>query len=226
MLRVLLRLVADAMLVGLLLFISAGTLAWGRAWALLALLLGTRMITAVAVYRINPALLEERAKLPIHGDQPQTDRLLVFLVLATGFVGLPVIAGLDVFRWQLLSPPTPLLADLGLLLFALGWAIKGLALRSNAFATSVVRVQRERHHDVVNTGVYRIVRHPFYSGTLLVLIGMGLGLGSYTAALCAFVPIAFVVVRLRLEERYLRRELPAYSAYAERVRHRLLPGLW
>ena len=224
--RVLVRLVADAALVAILLFVSAGTLSWWRAWVLLAVLLVVRTVSAVAVYRANPALLQERAKLPIHGDQPWTDKLLLLGVITTGFVGLPVIAGFDVFRWHLLPRPAPLLANLGLVLFTLGWGIKALALRANAFATAVLRLQRERKHAVVDTGVYRIVRHPFYAGTPFVLIGLGLWLESYTSALSAVVPIAFVVMRLKLEERFLRRELPGYSEYAVRVPHRLLPGIW
>jgi protein-S-isoprenylcysteine O-methyltransferase Ste14 len=226
MLRVLVRLVADAALVAILLFVSAGTLSWWRAWVLLAVLLVVRTVSAVAVYRANPALLQDRAKLPIHGDQPGTDKLLLLGVITTGFVGLPVIAGLDVFRWHLLPRPAPLLANLGLVLFTLGWGIKALALRANTFATTVLRLQRERKHAVVDTGVYRIVRHPFYAGTPFVLIGLGLWLESYTSALSAVVPIAFMVIRLKLEERFLRRELPGYSEYAVRVPHRLLPGLW
>lgn len=226
MLRVLVRLVADAALVAILLFVSAGTLSWWRAWVLLAVLLVVRTVSAVAVYRANPALLQERAKLPIHGDQPWTDKLLLLGVITTGFVGLPVIAGFDVFRWHLLPRPAPLLANLGLVLFTLGWGIKALALWANTFATAVLRLQRERKHAVVDTGVYRIVRHPFYAGTPFVLIGLGLWLESYTSALFAVVPIAFMVIRLKLEERFLRRELPGYSEYAVRVPHRLLPGLW
>src|SRR5438094_538696 len=95
MLKVLVRLVADAALVAVLLFVSAGTLSWWRAWVLLAVLLVVRIVSAVAVYRVNPALLQERARLPIHGDQPRTDKMLLLAVLATGFMGLPVIAGCD-----------------------------------------------------------------------------------------------------------------------------------
>ena len=226
LLRGLVRLLADAALVGFLLFVAAGTLAWWRAWVLLAVLLAVRTISAVAVYRVNAALLQERARLPLHADQPWTDRVLVLAVLATGFVALPVIAAVDRFWWPLLPRPVLVLADFGLALFALGWGMKGLALRANAFATAVVRVQRERHHAVVDTGVYRIVRHPFYAGTPLVLVGLGLWLESYAAALCAVVPIALVIVRLTLEEDFLRRELPGYREYAVRVPYRLLPGIW
>lgn len=226
MLRVLVRLLADATLVAIFLFVSAGTLSWWRAWVLLAVLLLVRTVSAVAVYRVNPALLQERARLPFHGDQPWADKLLLCAVLTTGFVGLPVVAGCDVFRWKVLPPPAPPLAGLGLVLFTLGWGIKALALRANAFAAAVLRLQRERTHAVADTGVYGIVRHPFYAGTPLVLVGLGLWLGSYAAALCAVVPVAFLVVRLVLEERFLRRELPGYGEYAARVPYRLLPGIW
>ena len=226
MLKVLIRLVADAALVAIPLFVSAGTLAWWRGWVLVAVLLVVRTLTAVAVYQVNPTLLRERAKPPIHRDQPRTDKLLLLGIITTGFVGLPAIVGLDVFHWHVLPRPAPLVANLGLVLFTLGWGIQALALRANAFATSVVRLQRERQHAVVDTGVYSIVRHPFYAGVPLVLVGMSLWLESYTAVLCAVVPIAFLVMRLILEERFLRQELPGYSEYALRVPHRLLPGIW
>ena len=223
---VLARLVADAMLVAGLAFAAAGTLEWWRAWVLAAVMLAVRTASAVAAYRVNPALLRERARPPVHGDQPWSDRLLLLAVLTTGFVGLPLVAGLDVFRWRALPRPAPPLAALGLALFALGWGLKGLALRANAFATAVLRVQRERAHVVVDAGVYGVVRHPFYAGTPLVFVGMGLWLGSYAAVLCAAVPTACVVARLVREERFLRRELPGYDAYAARVPYRLVPGVW
>jgi protein-S-isoprenylcysteine O-methyltransferase Ste14 len=224
--RALIRLVADAGLVGALLFLSAGTLSWWRGWVLLGVMLLVRTTTALAVYRVSPALVKERARLPIHPDQPWTDRLLVLAVLATGFVGLPVIAGFDVFHWHLLPRAGPLLASLGLVLFVLGWGLKGLALRANAFATAVVRLQSERKHAVVDRGVYGVVRHPFYAGTPLVLVGQALWLESCTAAVCAVLPTLLMLLRLTLEERFLQRELPGYSEYAQRVRYRLVPGIW
>ena len=147
-------------------------------------------------------------------------------MLTTGFLGLPVIAGLDVFRWHVLPGPGPLLGSIGLVLFALGWSIKNLALRANAFATTVVRLQSERAHAVADSGVYALVRHPFYAADPLILVGLGLWLESYAAALCAVVPVSLMVIRLLLEERFLRRELPGYEDYMVRVPHRLIPGVW
>lgn len=226
MLRVLARLGADAILVGALLFVSAGTLEWWRAWVLLTVMLVVRVVGAGAVYRINPALMRERAGLPTHAEQPRADRILLIGVLATGFLGLPVIAGLDAFRWHLLPQPKPPIAAVGLVLFAVGWTLKSLALRANAFAVAVVRLQHERAHAVADSGVYGVVRHPFYAADPLILVGLGLWLQSSVAALCAVVPVGLMTIRLRLEERFLRRELPGYAAYAERVRYRLIPGIW
>lgn len=226
MLRVMARLIADAALVAILLFLAAGTFAWRRAWVLVAVLLLVRVVGAIAVYRVNAGLLRERAGLPIHTEQSSTDRLLLLGVLATGFLGLPVIAGLDAFRWQALPRPAPAIAALGLVLFALGWSVKSLALRANAFAVAVVRVQSERAHAVADSGPYSIVRHPFYAADPLILAGLSLWLESYVATLSAVVPIALMVMRLLLEERFLQRELPGYSTYTERVRFRLIPGIW
>jgi protein-S-isoprenylcysteine O-methyltransferase Ste14 len=201
-------------------------MAWWRAWVLLAVLFTVRLVTALVVYRVNPALLRDRARMTLPRDQPWTDKVFLIGVLITGFLGLPVIAALDVFHWHVLPRPTPVVAGFGLVLFALGWTLKGVVLRANAFATSVVRLQRERNHSVVDRGPYRIVRHPFYAADPLIHVGLSLWLESYVAALCAIVSIAVLVTRIRFEERFLRRELTGYTEYAARVQYRLIPGVW
>ena len=226
MLRVLARLIADAAVVAIALFGAAGTLAWPRAWVLLAVLLIVRVATAIAVFRVNPALLRERATVLLHRDQPWPDRLILLVFMATAFLGVPIVAALDVFRWQALPGPPLWLASIGLVLFTLGWIIISLALRANAFAVTVVRLQNERHHAVVDTGVYGVVRHPMYAGNPFVHVGLSLWLGSYTAVLFAALPLGLLMVRIALEERFLRRELPGYREYAERVRYRVVPGIW
>ncbi len=221
-----LRLLADALLVAIMLFASAGTFAWWRAWVLLAVMMVVRAVGALSVYRISPDLMRERAKLPIHDAQPRSDRVLLLAVLATGFLGLPAVAAYDAFHWHALPEPPATVAAIGLGLFAFGWTLKSLALRANAFATSVVRLQNEREHAVADSGVYAVVRHPFYLADPLIYLGLAAWLQSYLAALCAVVPIALMVTRLQLEERFLRRELPGYDSYTMRVPHRLIPGVW
>src|SRR4051794_20872628 len=100
MLRVIGRLIADTVLFAGVLLVPVGTVGWPRAWTLLATMLVVRTIGAVAVYRVNPDLLHERARLPLHGQQTVADRTLLLGVLATGFLGLPIIAALDVFHWH------------------------------------------------------------------------------------------------------------------------------
>jgi protein-S-isoprenylcysteine O-methyltransferase Ste14 len=224
--KVLLRLFVDAALVASILFVSAGTVAWRRAWVLVVVLLAIRSVSAAVVYRVNPELLRERAGLPLHADQSSVDRVLLLAVLATGFLGLPAVAALDRFHWHLLRQPAHVLSGAGLVAFALGWGLEGWTLRANAFATAVVRWQPERGHAVVETGPYAVIRHPFYAADPLIFLGLSLWLESYFAALCAVVPIALMLSRLVLEERVLRNALPAYGAYAKRVPYRLLPGVW
>ena len=226
MLSVLLRVVADAAVVATVLFAAAGTLAWPRAWVLLVVLLVVRILSAIAVFRVNPTLLRERATVLIHREQPWADKVVLLAFMTTAFIGVPAVAALDVFHWHLLPSPRPFLATLGLGLFTLGWVIKAMALRENAFAVTVVRLQAERRHSVVDTGLYNVVRHPMYAGSPFVHLGLSLWLGSYTAAAFVSLPIALLAARIGLEERFLRRELPGYSEYMKRVPYRLLPGIW
>ncbi len=226
MFAVILRVVFDAAVVAFVLFTAAGTLEWKRAWVLIGLLLLVRSVTAMIVYRVNPGLLRERAGLPIHDNQPLADKILLLTFMFAAFISLPAITALDVFRWNLLPRPPVVLSNIGLVMFAVGWIIVALALRDNAFAVTQVRMQGERRHTVVDSGVYGCVRHPMYAGNLLVNIGLSLWLGSYVAVVFSIVPLALLVARIGLEERFLGRQLPEYRHYVTRVRYRMLPGIW
>jgi len=224
--RVLVRVVVDAAIVAAVLFIAARTLVWPRAWILVGTLLVVRTVSAIAVFRTNPALLRERAAVLMHQHQPAIDRALLLAFMGTAFVVLPAVAALDARRWHFLPSPSLAVSILGLALFVLGWTIIGVALRANRFAVTVVRHQVEREHSVIDTGVYGVIRHPMYAGNPLVNVGLGLWLGSYAAALFAVIPLALLLLRVGIEERFLLRELPGYRDYTRRVRYRLLPGIW
>src|SRR3954465_7315751 len=144
--RVLIRVVVDAAIVAIVLFVAAGTVAWPRAWVLIATLLVVRTLGAIAVFRVNPALLRERATVLVHRHQPWTDRLLLFVFMGTAFVVLPAVAALDARPWHLLPSPPLVVCIVGLGLFVLGWTIIAVALRENTFAVTVVRLQEERQH--------------------------------------------------------------------------------
>jgi protein-S-isoprenylcysteine O-methyltransferase Ste14 len=206
--------------------VAAGTLDWWRAWVVVGVLLVVRLVSAIVVFRVNPTLMRERATVLMHHDQPLVDRIVLLAFMTTAVIGVPVVAALDVFRWHLLPSPPVFVAGIGLAMVAIGWIIKALALRENAFAVTVVRLQSERHHQLVDTGVYRVVRHPMYAGSPFVHLGLSVWLESYTATLFAVVPLAMLIVRIGLEERFLRLRLVGYRDYMKRVPYRLVPGIW
>jgi protein-S-isoprenylcysteine O-methyltransferase Ste14 len=217
--------VLNAAIFATLLFIPAGTFGWWRAWVLLAVVVVGATASTLTLARINTGLLEERFKPPVQKGQPLADKL-VLVPLLTAFVAAMIFVPLDVFRFHLMPKPAPVISALGLVLFAAGWWIMTLALRENAFAAPVVKHQEERHQTVIDSGPYRIVRHPMYAGAIPFFIGLPLWLESYAAAIVACIPIALLALRIVIEERFLRRELPGYHAYRERVRYRLIPFVW
>lgn len=206
------------------LFVPAGTMHWWRAWVLLGVVLAC-VIATMFVLSTNEDLLNERYRSPLQKGQPLGDKILTLLLIPS-FAGLLVFIPLDVFRFHLIEGPGPLLSTLGLVLFGGGWTVITLALRENTFAAPVVKYQEERHQAVIDSGVYRIVRHPMYAGAVPLMFGMALWLESYAAALFALIPIAVLAARILVEERLLRSELPGYDAYVARVRYRLIPFVW
>jgi protein-S-isoprenylcysteine O-methyltransferase Ste14 len=212
-------------LFAVLLFAPAGTVDWSEAWILLAVLLVVRLASTILLYRSQGDLLVERARLPLQSGQPWSDRLLLPAIMAS-FAALVAFAAWDRWHLRLLPAPPAWIRVVGLLAFAAGWGMVHLALSANAFAVTVVRHQEDRGQFVVTAGPYAVVRHPMYAGLIPIMTGLGLWLGSIAAALGALVPIGLLMARIALEERLLRRVLPAYEAYAARVRWRLVPGVW
>ena len=208
-----------------LLFLPAATLHWWRAWLLIGVALMGMVGGVVSLSRDHEGALKERLKPPIQKGQPLADKIIVVLFLAA-FYGLVIFIPLDVFRFHLMGKPGTLVSSLGLALAIAGGWTAYLALRENAFAALAVKHQKERQHTVIDTGVYSIVRHPFYAGDALMMVAISLWLESYPAALLASVPIATVALRILFEERFLRRELKGYDDYTQRVRYRLIPFLW
>jgi len=209
----------------LLLFVPAGTLHWWRAWVFLAVTVGVMAAVIFSILPDNADLFSQRAKGIIQKGQPLWDRVLVIL-LVVSFVGQIVLIPLDVFRFHLLPKSGGLVSFFGLALYVAGWWIMTLAMKVNPFAVPVVRLQKERHQRVIDTGIYAVVRHPMYTGFVPMVMGTALWLESYFAALFAIVPIAVLAVRSVFEERFLKRKLKGYDAYTEKVRYRLIPFVW
>jgi protein-S-isoprenylcysteine O-methyltransferase Ste14 len=209
--------------IGALLFAAAGTLQWPAAWVFLAIsaILGTACGLWLA--RTDPALLAERLRPTFQADQPAADKKFMLAFAAAVLVWLLAI-GLD--RRAHASGVPLLLQALGLAMYLLSTALIMWVFRENSFAAPVVKVQAARHHRVVSSGPYSIVRHPMYSGVMLFFLGASLLLGSWWGLAIAPLFVALFAVRARIEERALVEGLPDYADYAARVRYRLVPGLW
>jgi protein-S-isoprenylcysteine O-methyltransferase Ste14 len=223
--KLILGVISNPIIFAILLFLPAGTWHWWRAWLLIGAFLVGAVWVVMNLLHGHKALLEERLKLPVQKGQPLADKIVVLLLLVTYFGGV-VFIPLDVFHLHLLNQPGPLVSSLGLIILMAGWWIAYLSLRENAFAAPVVKHQSERNQTVVDTGIYSKIRHPMYAGGALVMIGMPLWLESYAATLLSLIPIATLLLRIRIEEQFLKRELPGYAAYTERVPYRLIPYLW
>jgi protein-S-isoprenylcysteine O-methyltransferase Ste14 len=152
-------------------------------------------------------------------DKPLLAVLWLFMV------GSFVLSGFDAVRFRWSHVPVLLQVVGALLILVYAW-FTYLTFRENTYAIPVVKIQTERGHQVVSTGPYAYVRHPMYSGMLFFYIGSPLLLGSWYGLVAAFVSIGILAVRAVLEERTLILELFGYREYAERVRYRLIPGIW
>jgi protein-S-isoprenylcysteine O-methyltransferase Ste14 len=198
---------------------------WWQGWAYSLLFVSSGIGLRLWAERRHPGLMAERAQLSRAPGVKSWDRILAPLMALS--LGLPlfVVAGLDHrLGW---SPHFPSWINiLGLVLAAAGYGFAGWALLENRFFSAVVRIQAERGHVVCDTGPYKIVRHPGYSGSILPPLAMALALDSVWTVIPATAAVVIAVVRTALEDRTLQAELPGYREYAERVRHRLIPGIY
>jgi protein-S-isoprenylcysteine O-methyltransferase Ste14 len=204
----------------IILFVSAGSLTWFWGWMWTGIII---IYNIIGIMLLDPGLLEERT-----GIKSGIKRVDIFLALIMGRLGplaIIITSGLDFrFGW---SGSFPLvLAVLGIVFLILGYFLVLWAMKENRFFSSVIRIQRERGHQVITTGPYQIVRHPGYLGSIIYTIGLPFALTSYWALIPAIVIIIFSILRTVLEDNILKQKLENYSNYAESVRYRLIPGIW
>ncbi len=208
-------------MLGLALFAGAGTLNYWQAWLYLAVF--SVCVAAITVYLAfrDRRLLESRLAA---GPAAETQRVQQVIqgFASMFFLGLYIVAGLDQrFGWTYVPAVLSILSDV---IVALGLFIVFLVFRENSFTSAVIEVADQQR--VVSSGPYGVVRHPMYSGALLMVLFSPLALGSW-AALPMVLPLVLVIVlRLLAEERFLAARLAGYDEYRRRVRHRLVPGIW
>jgi len=216
-----LALVVLTAVMGLLLCIPAGTLHYWQAWVYLSIFSGASALTTLDLMRRDPVLLERRMS-----GGPMAERRLaqkiIMLGMSIGFIALLVVPALDHrFGWSAVPLAGVAVGDL---LVAAGFYGIARVYRENTFTSATIEVAEGQ--TVISTGPYAIVRHPMYATAFLYLVGTPLALGSYWG----LVPIAamtpLLIWRLADEERFLARDLPGYTEYRKRVRHRLVPHVW
>lgn len=206
------------LLVGALIFLSAGTFDFFGGWLLMGVLFVPMFVAGLVMMVKNPALLKSR----LSAKEKQKDQDLVVKLSGLMFIAAFVLAGLGVrFEWYQLPFWVSLL---GAALFLAAYALYAEVLRENTYLSRTVEVVEEQ--TVVDTGLYALVRHPMYLATLVLFFAMALVLGSLYSFIVFFAYPFLIARRIRGEEAFLREHLAGYDAYCEKVPYRLIPFLW
>jgi len=204
----------------------AGTCRWWEAWALVGIWAVFGVVMTYYLLRHDPALLAERLKLvPLHKDQKVWDKVIMLLFFIAG-IGLYIIPGFDVVRYEWSEPLPIWMKVLAMLVHLPCLVLLGWIMRENTFLSQVVKIDKKRDHQVITTGPYAIVRHPMYTVLIILLFAVPIALGSTFALILSFFLTVLLIVRTYLEDNTLHTELKGYPEYAKQTRYRLIPGIW
>ena len=212
------KLVVGVGIIGLLLFLPAGSWHYWHAWLLIALLFIPMMCMGIWLLLSSPKLLSKRLN---NREKEQTQKHVVALS-GLMFIGGFLLCGFD-YRFAWSQVPVWVVAT-DSVFFLIGYILYAEVLRENAYLSRTIEVQDDQQ--LIDTGLYGIVRHPMYTATLLMFLSMPLILGSWWAlALFAIYPL-LIIKRIRNEEQVLASGLEGYTDYQQRVRWRLIPWVW
>ncbi len=205
-------------LVGLLIFLPAGTLSFFNGWLFLGVLFIPMFVAGIILMFKNPELLKKR----LTSKEKQKEQSKVLKLSALMFIIGFVVAGLDYrFGWSNLPRPVVIGA---IIVFLIAYACYAEVLRENTFLSRTIEVQENQR--VIDTGLYGIVRHPMYSATVVLFLSMPLVLGSiYSFIIFLEFPL-IIIKRIKNEERFLEKELVGYCEYKQKVKYRLIPFIW
>ena len=205
-------------LVGVLLFLPAGTFSFFNGWLFMSILFIPMFLAGLVMMFKNPTLLKSR----LDAKEKQKEQSLVIKLSGLMFLAGFIVAGLGVrFNWYILPTPVVIVATV---LFLIAYLIYAEVLRENTYLSRTIEVQENQK--VIDTGLYGIVRHPMYSATLLLFLSMPIVLGSVYSFLI-FLAYPFIIAkRIKGEEEFLEKELSGYSEYKKKVKYRLIPFIW
>lgn len=205
-------------LIGLLIFVPAGTMDFAYGWLFMGILFIPMFLAGVVMMLKNPELLEKR----LNAKEKQKDQSMVVKLSGLMFLCGFIVAGLGVrFEWYMLPPEAVMIFAV---LFLMAYVLYAEVLRENTYLSRTIEVQENQK--VIDTGLYGIVRHPMYSATLLLFLSMPLVLGSVYSFLIFLVYPFIIAKRIKGEEEFLEKELPGYREYKQKVKYRLLPFIW
>ena len=205
-------------LVGLLIFLPAGTFLYFNGWLLMGILFVPMFIAGLVMMFKNPALLKSR----LAAKEKQREQSLVVKLSGLMFLSGFIVAGLGVrFEWYILPKPVAIVAAV---IFLIAYILYAEVLRENTYLSRTVEVQANQK--VIDTGLYGIVRHPMYSATLLLFLAMPVVLGSVYSFLIFLAYPVIIAKRIKYEEEFLEKELDGYREYKQKVKCRLIPFVW
>jgi protein-S-isoprenylcysteine O-methyltransferase Ste14 len=208
-----------------LIFLLAGGWRWVEGWLYSIWFAGLCGGLIAWLYRHDPTLLAERYRRPGSGGQKGWDQVWVYAIAATYLLWV-VVMPLDARRFEWTPPWPAWLKAIGVALLLASAALFFRAFRDNTFLSPLVRIQHERKHTLVSTGVYAIVRHPMYLAACLMFLGAPLLLGSAVGIGLAILATFLMAIRIGGEERLLLAELEGYAEYRKAVKYRLIPFVW
>jgi protein-S-isoprenylcysteine O-methyltransferase Ste14 len=219
--KALLSVLLLAVVMGVVLFGTAGTMQYWQAWVYLLIFTVTSLLTTIYLIRNDPELLKRRMRGGPTAEKRASQRvIMVFTSLA--FIGLLVVPALDRrFGWSTVPLYTVITGNA---LVAVGFYFIFLVYRENTYTSATIEVAANQK--VIESGPYALVRHPMYASALLYMMGTPLALGSYWGLLPFVAVIPLLIWRLIDEEKMLTRELEGYRQYQQRVRYRLVPRVW
>ena len=212
------KLLMGLVLVGLLIFLPAGTLCFFNGWLLVAVLFVPMFIAGVVMAVCSPQLLKKR----LNTKEKESEQKSVVAMSGIMFIAAFVVAGLN-YRYVWTVMPSWAVWS-AVALFLLSYAMYAEVMRENAYLSRTIEVQEGQ--TVIETGLYGIVRHPMYSATILLFLSMPLVLGSLPSFVIMLVYIPLIVKRIKNEEKVLLAGLDGYEAYCGKVKYRLLPFVW
>lgn len=217
-LQALTKFVIGLLLIGLLLFLPAGTFDFWQAWLFIGVLFVPMFFAGIVLMNRQPELLRKR----LDAKEQQQEQKWVVALSGLMFIAVFVVAGLNRrFGWYMLPDWAVYIATA---IFLVAYAMYAEVMRENVWLSRTVEVQENQQ--VVSTGLYGIVRHPMYAATLLLFLSMPLVLASPWSFVIMLIYIPIIALRIRNEEQVLERELKGYTEYKQRVRYKVIPFIW